>query len=131
MAAKKKTTEGGDAPKYERLTPAEVHERYKDRLDESGRFVPEFVKDLQEPQNGYTIGGYAIDAYCKNHGTNQGTSESPRFCDQGQGVGQTEAQALRELRRAGWIIRRSKDSLGNVTEVVICPRCAKAGAKPS
>lgn len=130
MAARKKTTGKGGA-KYERLTPAEVHERYKDRLDEEGKFVPEFAKDLQQPQSGYTVGGYAIDAYCANHGTNQGTSESPRFCEQGQGVGQTEAQALRDLRQGGWIIRRKKDSDGNMTEVVICPRCVRNGVKPS
>jgi hypothetical protein len=112
-----------NASDVERLTPAQVHERFKDKLDESGTHVPEFLKSVVSPDGGFTVGGYATDAYCANR-TREGF-----FCVPGQGVGQTEREALRELRRDGWTIRRKKDEDGNVTEAVICPKCVRRGVR--
>lgn len=118
MASKKKSTSD-----VKRLTPAQVHERFKDKLDESGTYMPVFLKNTVSPDAGFTVGGYATDAYCANR------EREGFFCVAGQGVGQTEAESLRELRRDGWIIRRKKDEDGNVTETVICPKCVNRGVR--
>lgn len=120
MASRKKSTSD-----IKRLTPAQVHERFKDSLDETGTYMPEFLKNTVSPDAGFTVGGYAIDAYCANR------SREGFFCVAGQGVGQTEREALRDLRRGGWTIRRKKDEDGNVAEVVICPKCARRGVRPT
>lgn len=81
-----------------------------------------FVPDLPVPEgaheeepHGYTVGGYTIDAYCVNH------AKPPRYCESNQGIGQTEREALRDLKRQGWVIVRKKGQPESVT----CPRCAR------